>query len=150
MLFFYIRQCYIQDHWFACLLPNTSAINSYNLSLEIYVLLVTSCKHWSGSYFCYVGTFFFCFGCHLPGAFFLVLQPSVLYNFNLEVYVLLVTSKLLNSKCKVTKFWLQSFSNDVESWTLWKILNIQFESFLYPVSKIYRHLLKSFWIVHIY
>ena len=35
-------------------------------------------------------------------------------------YFKLVSPKILNSKCKVTKFGMQSFSHDVESWTCQK------------------------------
>ena len=35
-------------------------------------------------------------------------------------YFKLVSPKILNLKCKVTKFGMQSFSHDVESWTCQK------------------------------
>ena len=69
-------------------------------------------------------------------------MPSENLEF-IKMQILELVLNFLTSVFKVSKFKVQSyqilnvkfFSNDVESWTLSKVLNIAFESFSYPISR---------------
>ena len=67
---------------------------------------------------------------------------ELVLNFLTSVFEVSKFKVLPNFECKV-------FSNDVESWTLSEVLNISFETFSHPISKILDVYLKD-WIAHIY